>query len=104
MRRRAHRSPARSRAHDLDRIGDRLILFIRRDTDMDTNALMTAVTTVGFPIVAYGAMFWYMVKLQESHKSEMDTLRKALDENTSAITQLKELVKMWITGGHDKDE
>ena len=66
---------------------------------MDANALMTAVTTVGFPIVAYGAMFWYMIKLQESHKSEMDTLRKALDENTSAITQLKDLVKMWIAGG-----
>lgn len=70
---------------------------------MDTNALMTAVTTVGFPIVAYGAMFWYMVRLQESHKSEMDTLRNSLDENTSAITQLKELVKMWTSGG-DKHE
>ena len=103
MRRRAHRSPARSRAHDLDRIGDRLILFIRRDADMDTNALMTAVTTVGFPIVAYGAMFWYMIHLQDAHKSEMDTLRKALDENTSAINQLKELVKIWISGG-SKDE
>ena len=70
---------------------------------MDANALMTAVTTVGFPIVAYGAMFWYMVKLQESHKNEMDTLRKALDENTSAITQLKDLVRMWISGGSDNE-
>lgn len=65
---------------------------------MDTNALMTAVTTVGFPIVAYGAMFWYMIKLQESHKSEMDTLRKALEENTSAINQLKELVRTLVRG------
>ena len=68
---------------------------------MDTNALMTAVTTVGFPIVAYGAMFWYMIKLQESHKSEMDTLRKALEENTSAINQLKELVRTLVRGGID---
>ena len=65
---------------------------------MDGNALMTAVTTVGFPIVAYGAMFWYMIKLQESHKSEMDTLRKALEENTSAINQLKELVRTLVRG------
>lgn len=68
---------------------------------MDTNALMTAVTTVGFPIVAYGAMFWYMIKLQESHKSEMDTLRKALEENTSAINQLKELVRTLVRGNID---
>ena len=68
---------------------------------MDTNALMTAVTTVGFPIVAYGAMFWYMIKLQESHKSEMDTLRKALEENTSAINQLKELVRTLVRGEID---
>lgn len=65
---------------------------------MDTNALVTAVTTVGFPIVAYGAMFWYMVRLQDSHKSEMDTLRKALEENTSAINQLKELVRAILKG------
>lgn len=65
---------------------------------MDTNALITAVTTVGFPIVAYGAMFWYMVRLQDSHKSEMDTLRKALEENTSAINQLKELVRAILKG------
>ena len=74
------------------------------DKHMDAEALMTAVTTVGFPIVAYGAMFWYMIHLQDAHKSEMDTLRKALDENTSAINQLKELVKIWISGGEKHEQ
>lgn len=60
---------------------------------MDADALMNAISLVGFPIVAYGAMFWYMVELNKQHKDEMDTIRQSLDSNTQAVIELRELVK-----------
>lgn len=60
---------------------------------MDAEALMNAISLVGFPIVAYGAMFWYMVELNKQHKDEMDTIRQSLDSNTQAVIELRELVK-----------
>lgn len=60
---------------------------------MDAEALMNAISLVGFPIVAYGAMFWYMVELNKQHKDEMDMIRQSLDSNTQAVIELRELVK-----------
>lgn len=48
------------------------------------------VSTVGFPIVAAGAMFWKVNKQDEQHKSEMDNVTKAIENNTNAITALTE--------------
>ena len=48
---------------------------------------------VGFPIVAYGAMFWYMVKMNENHKQEIDSIRESLNQNTLALQQLKSLLE-----------
>lgn len=55
--------------------------------------VLTAVSTVGFPIVAYGAMFLYMMKQTSAHKEEIATLQKTLQENTLAITELKDWIK-----------
>lgn len=60
---------------------------------MDADALMSAISVVGFPIVAYGAMFWYMVELNKQHKEEMNTIRQSLDANTTAVVELRELVR-----------
>lgn len=60
---------------------------------MDAEALMNAISVVGFPIVAYGAMFWYMVELNKQHKEEMNTIRQSLDANTAAVVELRELVR-----------
>lgn len=60
---------------------------------MDAEALMNAISVVGFPIVAYGAMFWYMVELNKQHKEEMNTIRQSLDANTTAVVELRELVR-----------
>lgn len=51
--------------------------------------LMQAISMVGFPIVAYGGMFWYMVRLNDNHKEEISILREALDQNTKALVDLK---------------
>lgn len=60
---------------------------------MDADVLMNAISVVGFPIVAYGAMFWYMVELNKQHKEEMNTIRQSLDANTTAVVELRELVR-----------
>ena len=51
--------------------------------------LLQAISMVGFPIVAYGGMFWYMVKLNDAHKAEIDVLKEALNQNTRALVELK---------------
>lgn len=55
---------------------------------MNPNDITTLIGTVGFPIVAYGAMFWYMVKQNQSHKEEMDKMAQALNNNTIALQKL----------------
>lgn len=66
---------------------------------MDTNAIITLITSVGFPIVACMAMAWYVkyttdqnnadVKaMQQEHKEEMNKVTEALNNNTLAIQKL----------------
>lgn len=64
--------------------------------------ILTAISTVGFPIVAYGAMFWYMIQLNTAHKQEMDSIKEALESNTRALVELKALVK-YLTGTVNTD-
>lgn len=56
---------------------------------MDINIILQAVSTVGFPIVCCGALFWKMNKDNERHKQEMETLRTAIENNTAALIELK---------------
>lgn len=57
---------------------------------MDGNTLLQAVQLVGFPITMCGALFWYMIKQDEKHDKEIDTLRTAIDNNTTILTKLYE--------------
>lgn len=57
---------------------------------MDVNALIQLVGSLGFPIVACGALFWRMVKSDEQHKEEMNKMSEALNNNTSALVKLTE--------------
>lgn len=57
------------------------------------NEIIQAISTVGFPIVAYGGMFWYMVKLNDNHKEEIAIMKEALDQNTLALVKLKDLIE-----------
>lgn len=64
------------------------------------NELLNAISVVGFPIVAYGGMFWYMVELNKNHKDEINTLRASLDMNTQALLSLKELMQKTYEDQH----
>lgn len=56
---------------------------------MEMMDLTQIISTVGFPIAAYVAMFWYMIKQTDNHKQEMDAVKEALNANTAALIELK---------------
>lgn len=55
---------------------------------MDVQAIITAISTVGFPIVMCGALFWYMINQRDAHKEEINKMTDALNNNTLAIQKL----------------
>lgn len=56
---------------------------------MDYTQITTLISSVGFPIVVCGAMFWYMV-------TENRAMREVIDNNTKVLMELKE----HIVGGN----
>lgn len=59
-----------------------------RDNMELSNMVLTAISTVGFPIVVAGAMFWKMNKQDDDHKEEMQKVTEAINNNTIALTKL----------------
>ena len=57
---------------------------------MEFNDIITAICTVGFPIVAYGALFWYVLKKDNEHRAEVEKMTEAINNNTIALTKLIE--------------
>ena len=58
----------------------------------DINVIIQAISTVGFPIVMCGIMFWFLWKEQESHKGEMLSLKEVISENNKVLEGLKQLI------------
>ena len=58
----------------------------------DINVVIQAISTVGFPIVMCGIMFWFLNKEQENHKNEMLSLKEVLAENNKVLEGLKQLI------------
>lgn len=62
---------------------------------MDYLEVITGIiTSLGFPIVAAGALFWYINKKDERHKEEIDGLKTSLDQNTKILEELKILINL----------
>lgn len=53
-----------------------------------SQTILTAISTVGFPIVVACAMFWKMNKQDEDHKAEMGKVTEAINNNTIALQKL----------------
>ena len=64
---------------------------------MDVNAITTAISTVGFPIVMCGLLFWYMIKQREEHTVESKEMQEVIADLRVAITELTAHLK----GGED---
>lgn len=56
---------------------------------MDVQAIMTAISTVGFPIVACCGLFWFANKLVDKITSVISENTKVISENTATINELK---------------
>lgn len=57
---------------------------------MDITNVAQLITTVGFPIVACGALFWYIQKRDIRYTESMDKQTEAINNNTIAMTKLAE--------------
>lgn len=55
---------------------------------MDVNAIIQIISGVGFPISACLVCFWYVNKLTETHKEEVNKLTDALNNNTLVMQKL----------------
>ena len=63
---------------------------------MDVQVIGQLIASLGFPIVACGAMFWMVNKQEERHKAEMDGMRKTIEDNTNVLVSLKELIQIIV--------
>lgn len=67
---------------------------------MDVGGIIQIVGSLGFPIAACIAVFWYLMKESENHKEEVNKLTEALQNNTIALTKLcDELGKERVNNG-----
>ena len=74
-------------------------IILRNEVKKMANDVITAITTVGFPIVSCLAMAWFVydqtekhrkevITLNETHKKEIEQITLALNNNTIALTRL----------------
>lgn len=60
---------------------------------MNANTIVQLISSLGFPIVCCIALFWRMIKSDENHKTEIDKLTDALNNNTLVLQQLSDLLR-----------
>lgn len=61
--------------------------------------VITAISTVGFPIVMCGALFWKMDKQDKEHKEEMNKSTEAINNNTVVLEKLMQMLSDKIEFG-----
>ena len=60
---------------------------------MDPTQLTPIISSLGFPIAACIALFYYLNKERENHKEEIDTLKNCINENNTVLSALKTLLE-----------
>lgn len=61
---------------------------------MDANTIIQIISSLGFPIVTCGALFWYMVRQMRARQEETEHLKDTIAENTKMLTELTTLIKV----------
>lgn len=73
---------------------------------MDVNAISSLVSSLGFPIVCCGALFWYLNKTMNGFldkiESNLNELSKSIQDNTNATSKLVTTVELLTKIGDDK--
>lgn len=57
---------------------------------MVMNDIVTAISTVGFPIAMSLLLFWNMREMNENHKVEIKEMTAAIDRNTLVVQKLSD--------------
>lgn len=73
---------------------------------MDAQSYTNLISSVGFPIVMCLIMVKLMMRMEESHKAEIDSLKEALNSNTNVLTRLETMLSMMIkkeSGDNDNE-
>ena len=60
---------------------------------MELTQLTPIISSLGFPIAACIALFYYLNKERENHKEEIDALRNCINENNNVLSALKTLLE-----------
>lgn len=60
---------------------------------MDINSIAQVIGSLGFPIVACGALFWKMDKDNQIRSEESQKMQEAIVNNTLALTELSILLR-----------
>lgn len=60
---------------------------------MDVTMIQQLIGSLGFPIACVIAMFYMWNKEREDHKTELDQVRQALENNTLALVKIEELLR-----------
>lgn len=48
----------------------------------------TLISTLGFPIVASGALFWLNIKTSETYSKSIEEMRNTIEENSKIVSEL----------------
>ena len=51
-------------------------------------------STVGFPIMMAGVMAWYINKQADTHREEMESIRKTVEQNSEILKENTTVIKM----------
>lgn len=52
---------------------------------MNMNEINTLISSLGFPIVACGALFWLNLKTSDTYTKTISEMRKTIEDNTRMI-------------------
>ena len=60
---------------------------------MDIGVITQLISSLGFPIACVIAMFFFWNKEREDHKSEMQKMTEALNNNTLALIKIESIIE-----------
>lgn len=60
---------------------------------MDVAAITQLIGNMGFPIACVIAMFYFWNKEREDHKTEIQKMTDAINNNTLALTKLESVIE-----------
>lgn len=63
---------------------------------MNTNDIVTLISSVGFPIVMCGALIYYIMHNQEKSDKTINDLSETIEQNSKVLTELTTLIKTLV--------